>query len=185
MISNFGLFLTDIPEETDGVIDYIQKGPEVEYIDPMNLRSGIKYTYYRGGIQTAALIESSASVKLTKTGSLQKICIIPAEAPIGYSFSFEGFIKIQIGGSYTFKLKSANGSVLLIGGKRYIDNDEPHDIKTVEKKLELNSGYYSIKVLYTSFRHNGMLEVSWSGPGFEMKEIDGDYLFHRCKNEEI
>jgi len=46
-------------------------------------------------------------------------------------------------------------------------------------KIELKSGYYPIKVLYTSFRQNGMLKVNWSGPGFEMKEIKADYLFHK------
>jgi hypothetical protein len=45
--------------------------------------------------------------------------------------------------------------------------------------MALKAGYYPIKVLYTSFRQAGQLKVGWSGPGFGMKEIEADYLFHK------
>lgn len=179
MINNFGLYLSNIPDEGGKDHDIVHKGPEPEYIEPMKLVSGLRYTYYAGGIQTAALIVSTSSVKPVKTGKLHTINIQPAEALIGYSFSYVGYIKVPLDGTYTFKLESVNGSVLFIGEKLFVDNDEPHEIKAIEKKIGLKSGYYPIKVLYTSFRHNGMLKVSWSGPGFDMKEIESDNFFYK------
>ena len=180
MICNFGLYLSNIPEETAEVRDIVQKWPDPDYIDSMELIHGLLYTYYTGGIQSAALIESIFSVKPVKTGIIHTISIQPAQEPIGYSISYKGYIKVPLDGIYTFKLESASGSVLYVGEKICVDNDEPHEIRAIERKIELKSGYYPIKVLYTSFRQKGMLKVNWSGPGFEMKEIGPDNLFHKA-----
>ncbi len=181
MICNFGLFHSSIPEEVAEVKDIVQKGLEPDYIDPLEMTPGLIYTYYTGGIQSAALIESIFSVKPVKMGIIQTFNLQPAQEPIGYSISYTGYIKVPLDGSYTFKLESANGSVLFLGEKLCVDNDEPHEIKAVERKIELKSGYYPIKVFYTSFRLKGMLKVSWSGPGFGTKEIEADYLGHKIK----
>lgn len=178
MICNFGLYLSSIPEEVTEVDDIVQKGPEPDYVDPMGLLPGLLYTYYTGGIQSAALIESTFSVKPVKKGIIGTFSIQPAQVPIGYSISYTGYIKVPLDGTYTFKLESANGSVLYLGKELCVDNDEPHEVKAVERKIELKSGYYPIKVLYTSFRQKGMLKVSWSGPGFEMKEIEKGNLYN-------
>jgi len=179
MISNFGLYLSEIPEEVAEVNDIVQKGPEPDYVVTMELIPGLAYTYYTGGIQSAALIESTFSVKPVKTGIINTFSIQPAQEPIGFSISYTGYIKVPLDGTYTFSLESASGSVLYVGEKLCVDNDEPHEIRAVERKIELKSGYYPIKVFYTSFRQKGMLKVSWSGPGFEMKEIDADKLCHK------
>jgi len=178
MINNFGLYLSDIPEERNDVRESIQIGFEPVYIDSAKLSKGIEYKYYTGGIQTAALIESTSIIKYEKKGILETININPAELPLGYSFSYEGYINIPVDGVYTFKLESINGSVLLIDGKLLVDNDEPHDFKSEENVIELKAGYYPIKVLYTSFRQSGGLKVSWSGPEFALMEITSEYLVH-------
>ncbi|HEY5583383.1 MAG TPA: PA14 domain-containing protein, partial [Ruminiclostridium sp.] len=179
MISNFGVYLSDIPEEVAEVNDIVQKGLEPDCVGPMELIPGLAYTYYAGGIQSAALIESTSSVKPIKTGITHTFSIQPAQVPIGYSISYTGYIKVPLDGTYTLRLESASGSVLYVGENLCVDNDEPHEIRAVERKIELKSGCYPIKVLYTSFRQRGMLKVSWSGPDFEMKEIDADNLCHK------
>ena len=176
MICNFGLYLSDIPEEAAKVNDTIQIGPDPHDIDSAELIPGLNYTNYSGGIQSAALIESIFSVKPIETGIIKTFSLQRVQEPIGYSISYLGYIKVPHAGTYTFRIESANGSVLYIGNKLCVDNDEPHEIKAVERKIELKSGYYPIKVLYTSFRLKGMLKVSWSGPGFEMKEIEAENL---------
>jgi len=178
MICNFGLYLSNILEEVAEVNDMVQKGLEPDAIGPKVLKPGLIYKYYTGGIQSAALIESMLSVKPVKTGIIHAFNLQPAEAPIGYSISYEGYIKVPFDDTYIFKLESASGSVLYMGGKIAVDNDEPHEIRAIERRIELISGYYPIKLLYTSFRQKGMLKVSWSGPGFEMKEIEADNLRH-------
>ncbi len=179
MISNFGLYFSNVPEEVAEVNNIVQKGPEPSDVDPGELSPGLFYTYYSGGIQSAALIESIPSVKPVKTGIIEAFDIQPAEEAIGYSISYKGYIQVSSDGIYTFRLESANGSVLYLGEKLVVDNDEPHEAKAIEKKIELKSGYYPIKVLYTSFRHKGMLKVSWSCPGFAMKEIEINNLRHK------
>lgn len=183
MISNFGLYLSNIPEEAAEVNDIVEKGPEPHPIDPVELLPGLAYTYYTGGIQSAALIESIFSVKPIEKGIVNTFNMKPAQASIGYSISYTGYIKVPFDGSYTFRLESADGSLLYIGKKPYINNDEPHEMKAVERTIELKAGYHPIKVLYTSFRLKGMLKVSWSGPGFEMKEIAPNSLCHKVSEQ--
>ena len=179
MISNFGLYLSNIPDVLAEVNDMVQKGPEPDYMNPMELILGLIYKYYTGGVQSAALIESEYSINPVKTGIIHTFSIQPAQVSVGYSITYCGYIKVPLDGTYTFKLESANGSVLYVGKNLCVDNDEPHEIKAVERKIELKSGYYPIKVHYTSFRQKGMLKVYWSGPGFEMKEIEADNLSHK------
>ncbi|HEX3048782.1 MAG TPA: alpha-L-fucosidase [Bacillota bacterium] len=179
MICNFGLYLLNIPETVDEVNVIVQKGPEPDAVDTKVLIPGLIYNYYSGGIQSAVLIESICSVKPVKEGIIDTFSLQPAQESIGYSIAYQGYIKVPLDGTYTFKLESASGSVLYVGEKICIDNDEPHEVRAIERKIELKSGCYPIKVLYTSFRQKGMLKVSWSGPGFEMKEIEADSLCHK------
>lgn len=179
MISGFGLYLSNIPEEIVKTNDIVTKGPEPEYLDFSKLMPGLRYTYYKGGIQSAALIESIFSVKPIKEGMNAALSIKPAQAEIGYSLAYKGYIHVPAEGTYSFGLESTDGSVLYLGEKICVDNDEPHDIKAVERRIELKAGYYPIKLLYTSFRHEGALKVSWSGPLFEMKEVEADNLYHK------
>lgn len=177
MISNFGLYLTDIPEGANETEDVIEEASEPISIEAGKLDSGIRYSYYNGGIQSAALIETT-SLKLDKTGILETINIQPAIDSVSYSFAFNGYIRVPIKGIYTFRLESADGSVMFMSDKLLINNDEPHDVRKVDKQIALKAGYYPIKVLYTSFRNNGQVKLSWGGPGFGMEEITANNLCH-------
>lgn len=177
MISGFGLFMTDIPEEEYETKDIAEIGHEPIFLDAEKIDSGIEYSYYKGGIQSAALIESTLS-NPEQSGLLGTISVQSAKDTIDYSYSYEGYIKVPENSIYTFSLESADGSIMILNGKQLINNDEPHDIRAVEKRVLLEAGYYSIKVLYTSFRNKGYLKLSWSGPGFDMQEISADHLFH-------
>ena len=177
MISNFGLYLTEMPEEVIKVNDLVQRELKPERSDPLNLHSGLEYLYSSGGIQSAALIKDT-SIKAENIGITPTFNIQLAKACIGYAISYDGFIKISYDGIYKFRLESTDGSVLYLNERIFLNNDEPHEKKIVEGKIELKSGYYLIKLCYTSFRHEGLLNISWSGPGFEMKNIESDVLFH-------
>jgi alpha-L-fucosidase len=178
MISNFGLYLADILEEINDELGNIQVGRDPISIEADELSKGIEFTYYAGGVQTAALIESTSSLKLEKNGLLGTINVSPKEVSIGYSISFQGYIYIPSDGVYSFQLESINGSVLILDGTLIVDNDEPHDLKSVDTEIILKAGLHPIKVLYTSFRQKGHLKVSWRGPGFEMVEVAAKYLYH-------
>lgn len=181
MINSFGLYLSDIPETFAEAENIIETGIEPITLDTERIASGVEYYYYNGGIQSAALIEE-LSLEYVKSGFISTINTQPAEASVGYSFTYEGYLKIPVEGIYTFRLESADGSILCIGGKQLINNDEPHDIKAVEKQIYLKDGYYPLKTYYTSFRNKGHLRLSWRGPEFDMEELPADKLFRIRKS---
>ena len=178
MISGFGLYLTELPEESIDTGEFVQEGPEPVTTASSGFYPQIEFTYYTGGLQSAGLIEDMTSVKLERMGLLPAFRILSADTSVGYSFAFKGYIRVPNNGIYTFQLESADGSLLVLDGKLLIENDEPHEVRAVEKRITLKAGYYPIKVLYTSFRQAGQLKVSWSGPGFELQEITEEYLVH-------
>jgi len=181
MISYFGLYLSVIPEEASIKEDVTETGGEPAALENEKLMKGIRYTCFKGGVQSAALLDS-LSFGNEEAGIIESICTYPAGSSVDYSIIYEGYIKIPFDGTYTFSLESADGSIMFIGGKRLLDNDEPHDIKAVEKRINLYKGYYPIKIYYTSFRNKGHLKVRWRGPGFDMEEITSDSLFHINRN---
>lgn len=178
MISNFGLYLSDMPKTVAEEYDIVQTGPKPDCVDESKMVHGLEYTYYQGGIQSAALIESSTSVKPTKKGSVPIFSLQPVPVPIGYSMTYTGYIKIPIEDVYTFKLESAGGSILRIGDKICVDNDEPHELRAVQRQINLQAGYYPIKVYFTSFRQKGFLKVRWGVSDGGMQEIEAKYIFH-------
>jgi alpha-L-fucosidase len=178
MLSGFGLYLTDLPEQSYETEDIVNQGPDPVTIDSERLLPQIEYTYYSRGLQSAGLIEDMASVTYENTGLLSSFHLLPTATPVDYSLSYKGYLRVPQDGIYTFVLESADGSMMILDGKLFIDNDEPHEVKAVERRIALKAGYYPIKILYTSFRNAGLLKVSWSGPGFELQEIAVDYLFH-------
>jgi len=181
MINYFGLYLSNIPEDITEADDAINTGIQPVALEADKLEAGIEYYYFNGGFQSAALIESS-TLKPDKSGFIKSINTQPASEAIGYSFIYNGYIEIPADGIYTFKLESADGSILCISDKLLINNDEPHVLKAVEKQIYLSKGYYPIKVFYTSFRNKGHLKLSWSSPDFDMEEISVRNLFHLKQN---
>ena len=181
MISNFGLYLSDIPDTSAESEVNVKVKNEPIALDEKKAASGLEYNYYNAGIQSAELIET-LSPKLVKSGFISTISTHPADASVGYSFIYKGFVKIPVEGKYGFKLESADGSILYINETILINNDEPHDIKSVVKQLYLKDGYYPIKLCYTSFRNKGHLQLSWWGPGFDMEELPADKLFRMRKS---
>lgn len=178
MISNFGLYLSDILPETDEKVSISEVIRKPSAMDTNTLQRGLKYCCYEGGLQCAALLDSVFAVKLLKTGITDKIDVKCAGIDIGYSLSYMGYLKIPFNDAYTFQLESTDGSVLYLGESLLLCNDEPHDLKSVTQTLYLEAGYYSIKVFYTSFRNSGNIRVSWKRSDDLLQEIDSEYLFN-------
>jgi hypothetical protein len=96
---------------------------------------------------------------------------------VGYALSYWGYLYISTDDTYTFRLDSADGSILYLGGSLFLNNDEPHEQKAVMRTVSLKEGYYPIKVLYTSFRHHGLLQIDWESSDFAWQEIASNNFF--------
>lgn len=176
MISRFGLYQSaNLPKEEDK--NTTELTLNTVKVDKDTLQNGLHYCCYDGGMQSAALLDSVFAVKPLNSGLAKRVSHEYAEAKIGYSLSFDGYIEIPKEGTYTFQMENADGGQMYMDGALFLNNDEPHEASYVERTIELKEGFYPIKIFYTSFRHEGLLKLCWSRPGEGMEELGSDYLY--------
>jgi len=65
-----------------------------------------------------------------------------------FAILFTSTMHISKPGTYGFALNSDDGSILWIGDKKVIDNDQPHKIRAKTGKYFLKEGSYPIKIWY-------------------------------------
>ncbi len=97
-------------------------------------------------------------------------------------FIYEGYIKIETAGDYTFYTSSDDGSKLYINGEEVVNNDGVHG--TIERNgtRRLAPGYLPIRLSYFQGMYGQSLTVSYSGPGISKRQIPDAVLFRRCHN---
>lgn len=178
LIRNFGLYLsTDLPEdskeEDSTELILMPKQNEAEAL----ICGGLHYCCYDSGLQSAALLDSVFAVKEISSGTAAKVSHRYAKKDIGYALSFEGYLNVPENGTYTLHMENADGGILYLNGKLVLNNDEPHEQRTVSRTVMLSKGYYAIKVLYTSFRNPGFIKLCWERPGQGLCEIDSENFY--------
>ena len=82
-----------------------------------------------------------------------------------FGVRFEGFLRIDQPGEYTFHLGSDDGSLLYIDGEKTVDTDgiHPHTVHT--GKATLTAGMHPIQVDYQQLGGEWTLGLEYEGPG--------------------
>jgi len=81
-----------------------------------------------------------------------------------FNFRFDGFLHIDASGDYKFRISSDDGSRLRIDGNLIADNNDIHDMKSVESEtLALSSGAHRITVDFFEFANSDTLVVEYIG----------------------
>ena len=78
---------------------------------------------------------------------------------------FEGLIRIPERGVWEFFTRSDDGSVLLIDGRKVVDNDSSHAAVTATGRVALEAGLHACKLLYFEDYEGQELEWGWKAPG--------------------
>ena len=103
----------------------------------------------------------------------------------GVGAEIEGLIHLAKAGTYAFSVRSNDGFVLDIGGKRILEDVDVHgDRYTKITKLAIaQPGWYPLAVLYFERKGTSTLELYWRPPGDEDADmaIVPDAAFARLK----
>lgn len=134
------------------------------------VNSGLFYTYYHvRGINTVDNIKSKGTE--IKTGRIDNFSLDPREQEDHFAFIYEGFINIEKAGSYTFYLKSDDGSRLYINDQMVVNHDGDHGCNEKSNTITLAAGTYPIKVDYYEAAGGACLEVRWRSADFNKQLI--------------
>ena len=136
---------------------------------------GLRYQYYEGEfVHTDQISENF----IVKEGIMDSFSIAPQMRDQFFAFTYEGILKIEKDGTYTFYLTSNDGSVLFIDGYKIVDNDGRHGAGEAKGIVSLAKGLHGIALKYFQAGGDKMLKISWAATGAEKDNIPSNILFH-------
>ncbi len=145
---------------------------------PVTTGNGLTYKYYEGDWNT---LPDFSTLTPVKTGTMPFVDLFPKTGEDYYAFLWEGYLKIQTPGLYTFELVSDDGSKFYFNtqysfnGNALVNNDGLHAAQPVSNSININAaGSYPVAI--TFFEKNGgdQMQLYWSGPGFSRQLIPGE-----------
>lgn len=147
---------------------------------PNDEEHGINYSYFEGDKMNWTFIPNFGSYKPIRTGLANEI----RHDQIGevreegfWGAVFQGFIKIDTAGTYRFYTASDDGSRMYVDGTQIVDNDGDHG--TIERSgdIDLQPGYYPIKVEWFNGGGGYWLDVYYKGPGIPKQIVPANKLY--------
>jgi mono/diheme cytochrome c family protein len=82
-----------------------------------------------------------------------------------FGVRYDGFLRIETAGTYTFYLGSDDGSLLFIDGEKVVDTDGVHPHVVNSGSVELDAGMHPIRVEYQQAGGEWTLALEYEGPG--------------------
>jgi len=138
----------------------------------------LAYTTWRGKVWEGL----AGDVQPDKAGQVNDFSLTPfeggnANVPHHTAIRFNGFLKIEKPGDYTFHLEM-NGGSLLLNGKEIL-TEAPSDRRGVKKlkgTATLKTGWNPIEFTYFHTGRNALLNFEMEGPGFTRQTIPSSLL---------
>jgi hexosaminidase len=149
--------------------------------DPSTLVPGLDWYLYQGEFDLVPDYDFPSASKAPKpnaSGTTDHIDLVGGLKE-NYALAFDGFIKIDTEGTYTFFTKSDDGSNLSVGGVEVVANDGPHSSEEKSGTIFLKKGYYPFRVGYFQGGGDQDLSASISGPGIAKMAIPPTMLFRQ------
>ena len=127
-------------------------------------RPGVAYSYYEG---VFACVNDIRKGKYVSSGTMPAPSIAQAPQEDHFAYVFTGLILIPERGVWEFMTKSDDGSVLMIGDRRVVDNDGSHASVMATGRVALEAGLHPYTLLYFEDYEGQDLSWGWKAPGAE------------------
>ncbi len=151
----------------------------VPALDSVPERStGLSYQLFETTVPWTPAI-ASLSGKPTKTGIAPTLNAVVANGGKAVA-ACRGLLEVPETGEYTFSLTAGGGAVLHLHEGLVIDADRGYQPGTLAKAtVRLEQGFHLINLVYARQTQSASsLQLQWSGPGFSLKPIEANRLFH-------
>lgn len=150
-------------DEARGVASYLMRGVE------MSTAPNVAFQAYEGSWTTLPDFD-----KLTpkRSGMAGGFDLDQARRPNNFALRFEGIFEVAQPGEYTFRLRSDDGSRLILNDLKVFDNDGIHPASEVTGVTRMGPGRAKVVVLYFDGGGETELEVEVEGPGLPRQPLD-------------
>ena len=127
-------------------------------------RPGVAYSHYEG---VFSCVNDIRKGKYVSSGTMPAPSIAQAPQEDHFAYVFTGLILIPERGVWEFMTKSDDGSVLMIGDRRVVDNDGSHASVMATGRVALEAGLHPYTLLYFEDYEGQDLAWGWKAPGAE------------------
>jgi len=134
----------------------------------------VEFAYYEGSWKRLPAFEELTPVRRGTAPEFGLRFIERREDHFGARF--RAGLRIDEPGTYTFHLKSDDGSRLYVGSRRLIDNDGSHGPIEESGSIDLRPGVHEIVVEYFEDYGGETLEVAVTGPDKQRSPLSHDRL---------
>lgn len=136
---------------------------------------GIAYKYFE---PVGKADMGAVNGTVTASGIADVISLLNKKRADKFAFEFNGYIKIEKDGIYTFFTNSDDGSKLFIDEEEVVNNDGDHGSLEKNGKAALKKGFHKIKVLYFDSGGGNALKVLLQPEGGKKETVPASLLFH-------
>jgi len=138
--------------------------------------AGIAFKYFEpAGTINLQSVENGSPAK---TGITSNISLKEKMRKDRFAFQFDGYVKINSNGIYSFFTQSDDGSKLFIDDVMVVNNDGEHDGNEAGGKAALKKGFHKIKLIYFDSGGGNELKVSIQPDGGIKTELSANLLYH-------
>jgi len=140
-----------------------------------NLSAGLKYKYYEGAWNE---LPDFDELDMIDSGIISHFTIDNSPQRDRIGFVYEGYIKVEAEGIFTFYCSSDDGSRMWVADSLIIENDGLHGDREAAGQIGLRNGVYPVKVQFFENEGGEALTVRYKGPKLEKQVIPANVLFH-------
>lgn len=102
-----------------------------------------------------------------------------------FTIEWDGFLKIEVRGNYTFILGSDDGSALFLNDRKVVDNGGQHGIVKKTKTLFLEPGFYRFHLRYFDVGGGAAFHLKWKVPNANETIIPLSQFYHEAAGRDI
>ncbi|SFW69337.1 PA14 domain-containing protein [Cellulophaga fucicola] len=159
----------DLDDDNDGILDFEENLSCKQY-------GVLEYEFYDLDVPGATTNNIPTSGALAEgrinnfnVNALQDL-LDPGDSDF-YAIRYNGYIRIDTEGTYTFYTNSDDGSRLFIDDTEVVNNDGDHGTQERSGTITLIPGEYKFKVLYFERRGLVTLDVRYKGPSITKQDV--------------
>jgi len=139
--------------------------------------NGLTCRYYEGDWSQLPDFDALKPVRELRAWDFSLAPVIRREE--NFSVVFDGFLRIDCPGLYTFYTRSDDGSRLWIDGRLVVDNDGLHGAREAQGKIELAPGRHALRVGFLEKGGQELLQVSFEGPELLKQPLPPSLLYYK------
>jgi hypothetical protein len=147
-------------------------------VETKQLKAGVRYGYYEYENKKMDQLPDFSTLTASSNGVTSQINLDNAERDDYFMMRFDGYVKVNKEGIYTFYSDSDDGTKLYIHGNLLVNNDFHHGMTEKSGQIALAKGLHPIVVEFFQGAGGKGLQARYKGPGFDKQIIPAEALFH-------